>query len=141
MLFIDTLLRYRQDGALSLHAFVLMPDHFHVLLTPSQKTTLEKAVQLIKGGSARIIGIERQLRFPVWQRGFSDHRIRDAADYAGHVRYIQENPVRKHLVMIPGEYRWSSTSGKYALDPFPQGLKPQKESYATGQRGTAEAVP
>jgi putative transposase len=126
MLFMDTLLRYRQDGAFTLHAFVLMPDHFHILLTPSQETTLERAVQLIKGGSARRIRTDRQLRFPVWQRGFSDHRIRSAADYTTHLVYIGQNPVRKKLAVNPREYRWSSASGKYALDPFPQGLKPPK---------------
>ena len=140
-LFIDTLLRYRQDGAFTLHAFVLMPDHFHILLTPSQETTLERAVQLIKGGSARRIGIERQLRFPVWQRGFSDHRIRSAADYDSHLVYIAQNPVCKKLVVNPSEYLWSSASGKYALDPLPQGLKPLKENDVESSFGTAEAVP
>jgi putative transposase len=141
MLFMDTLLRYRQDGAFTLHAFVLMPDHFHILLTPSQETTLERAVQLIKGGSARRIGTDRQLRFPVWQRGFSDHRIRSAADYTTHLVYIGQNPVRKKLAVNPREYRWSSASGKYALDPFPQGLKPLKENDVESSFGTAEAVP
>jgi putative transposase len=141
MLFIDTLLRYRQDGDFALHAFVLMPDHFHILLTPSQETTLERAVQLIKGGSARRIELERQLRFPVWQRGFSDHRIRSAADYATHLFYIEQNSVRKKLSVNPCEYRWSSAFGKYALDPFPQGLKPPKEHNMESSFGTAKAVP
>jgi putative transposase len=141
MLFIDTLFRYRQDGAFTVHAFVLMPDHFHILLTPSKEKTLERAVQLIKGGAARQIGIERQLRFPVWQRGFSDHRIRNAADYDSHLVYIVQNPVRKKLAVNPSEYRWSSASGKYRLDPFPQGLKPLKENYMDSSFGTTEAVP
>ncbi len=140
-LFIDALLRYRQDGVFTLHAFVLMPDHFHILLTPSQETTLERALQLIKGGSSRRIGIERQLRFPVWQRGFSDHRIRSAADYTNHLVYIEQNPVRKKLAVNPCEYPWSSASGKYALDPFPQGLKPLREQDMENSFGTAEAMP
>jgi putative transposase len=141
MLFMDTLFRYRQDGAFTLHAFVLMPDHFHILLTPAREITLERAVQLIKGGSARRIGIERQLRLPVWQRGFSDHRIRSAADYTTHLVYIEQNPVRKKLAVNPCEFRWSSASGKYALDPFPRGLKPPEEHNVESSFGTAEAVP
>jgi putative transposase len=43
------LLEYRDEGHYQLQAFVLMPDHFHMLLTPSDTTTLERAVQLIKG--------------------------------------------------------------------------------------------
>jgi putative transposase len=127
-LFVESLLRYRQNGIYALHAFVLMPDHFHVLLTPSQDTTLERAVQFIKGGSARALGRERRLQFPVWQRGFSDHRIRDAVDYGYHLRYIEQNPVRKNLATQPGEYRWSSASGIYETQLPPQGLKPEEKA-------------
>jgi len=109
-----------------LHEFVLMPDHFHVLLTPGDTTTLERAVQFIKGGSARRIGEALQFRFPVWQRGFSDHRIWDAADYELHVRYLVQNPVKKQLVAVAAEYQWSSASGFSHMDEVPQGLKPLK---------------
>jgi REP-associated tyrosine transposase len=126
-LFIETLLNYRQKGAYALHSFVLMPDHFHVLLTPAQDKTLERVVQLIKGGSAYKIGVNLQMRFPVWQRGFSDHRIRDAADYDSHLRYMENNPVQKRLVTQAVEYHWSS-SGKYEMDATPQGLKPKERS-------------
>jgi putative transposase len=76
-----------------------MPDHFHVLLTPAKDKTLERCVQMIKGGSAHAIRIERSMTFPVWQRGFSDHRIRDDVDWASHVRYIELNPVKARLVL------------------------------------------
>jgi putative transposase len=125
-IFVDSLQHYCQEGAYSLHAFVLMPDHFHLLITPATDTTIERAVQYVKGGSARRLGLERNLHFPVWQRGFSDHRVRDYADYENHVRYIGENPVRKKLVVTAQDYLWSSASGNYALDEAPQGLKPQE---------------
>jgi len=117
-----------------------MPDHLHVLLTPSEEVTLERAVQYIKGGSAHRIRKELQYRWPVWQRGFSDHRIRDWADYEGHVRYIEENPVKARLVAAASEYEWSSSCSRYGLDDCPQGLKP-KEREETARSGTAEAVP
>jgi REP-associated tyrosine transposase len=127
IVFTDSLMHYRQGGAYALHAFVLMPDHFHILLTPALDKSLERAVQYIKGGSARKLALEQNMRFPVWQRGFSDHRIRDAADYAAHLRYIWQNPVRKKLVLEPQQFRWSSASGVFVLDPPPQGLKPQEK--------------
>src|SRR6266702_3985947 len=46
-LFIEVLLHYRRQGKYLLHEFVLMPDHFHVPITPA--ITLERALQLIKG--------------------------------------------------------------------------------------------
>jgi putative transposase len=123
-LFVDALLHYRDEGHFTLHAFVLMPDHFHALITLSAEISLERAVRFIKGGSARIIGKELNFRFPIWQRGFSDHRIRDERDYAAHVQYIHLNPVKKGLVMWPEEYIWSSASGKYRADQRPSGHGP-----------------
>ena len=107
-----------------MHGFVLMPDHFHVLLTPGDNTTLERAVQFIKGGSAKRIRESLNFRFPVWQRGFSDHRIRNLEDYEVHMHYLNQNPVKKHFVATPEEFRWSSSSGAIAMDGSPQGLKP-----------------
>ena len=134
--FIDSLLHYWHEGAYALHAFVFMPDHFHILLTPAPDKSLERVMQFIKGGSSRKLALERSMRFPVWQRGFSDHRIRDAADFITHVRYIWENPVRKKLVLEPQEFCWSSASGTYALDEPPQGLKPvEKEEEAILRHG------
>jgi putative transposase len=123
-IFVESLLYYRDGGAYKLHEFVLMPDHFHVILTPGEDTALERSVQFIKGGSARKIREALLFRFPVWQRGFSDHRIRDAADYESHAHYVTQNPIKKHLVARSAEYRWSSASGAFRMDEWPQGLKP-----------------
>jgi hypothetical protein len=60
----------------------------------------------------------------IWQKGFSDHRIRDAGDYLGHIDYIRQNPVRKHLCERVEEYPYSSATAAVELDPVPQGLKP-----------------
>jgi REP element-mobilizing transposase RayT len=56
-LLIDTLYHYRGTAYL-LHEFVVMPDHIHAILTP--KTSLEKAVQFIKGVTARLEGVPFQ---------------------------------------------------------------------------------
>jgi len=49
---IDVLYHYRQQRKYLLHEFVIMPDHFHLLITVGEEMTVEKAVQLIKGGFA-----------------------------------------------------------------------------------------
>ena len=124
-MFLESLLEYRHQGHYSLHAFVLMPEHFHLLITPAENVALERAMQFIKGGSAHRIRDERKLTSPVWQRGFSDHRIRDYGDYEAHVRYIEQNPVKRSLVGSPIDYEWSSArSTGAALDDLPQRLKP-----------------
>ena len=136
--FVQVLLQYRVEKVYQLHAFVLMPDHFHALLTPSPDVTLERAMQHIKGGSAYRMGKSLGLRFPVWQRGFSDHRIRNAEDYEIHWHYIDQNPVKSKLASAAGEYAWSSACGKFGLDLPPQRLKPPLPAPPSG---TAKAVP
>jgi hypothetical protein len=84
-----------------LHEFAFMPDHIHVLLTPL--TSFEKAVQ---------------------QKGFSDHRIRDASDYAVHVSYIHNNPVHERFCERREEFPFSSAHLGFELNAAPQGLKP-----------------
>ena len=86
-----------------LHAFVVMPDHFHILLTP-QEITLERCLGLIKGGFSHKIGS----KFPVWQRGFTDHRIRDRDEFETRRTYIHLNPVRARIVERPELYPHSS---------------------------------
>ena len=57
-LFLKTLYGYRRQGRFMLHAFVLMPDHVHLLITPAVDVTLERAVQFVKGGYSHAVGIE-----------------------------------------------------------------------------------
>lgn len=121
-LLIDTLLHYREQQRYLLHEFVLMPNHLHLLLTPLS-ATLERAMQLIKGGYAhRLRQTGRNLE--VWQPGFTDHRIRDGADYDRHLEYLRLNPVRAGLCVSPEQFAYGSASGRYPLDGVPQRLKP-----------------
>jgi putative transposase len=122
-IFIESLLRYRDQGSYRLHGFVVMPDHFHTLLTPAETVALERAVQFIKGGSAHTLREKLLYKFPIWQRGFSDHRIRDAADYEQHVRYLTNNPVKKHLAASPPEYPMVLGVGRILHGRSPSGVE------------------
>jgi len=98
-IFLKTLYHYRREGRYALHAFVIMPEHVHLLLTPARDVTIEKAVQLIKGVYSHALGTLRGRKAEVWQRGFTDHRIRDADDFASHLKYIHQNPVVARIVI------------------------------------------
>ena len=134
----EALLQYRDQGNYLLHAFVLMPDHIHLILTPGPQISLERAVQFIKGGSSRRITQRLNFRLPVWQRGYTDHRIRDAQDYENHMSYIEQNPVKAGLAGSARDYPWSSASGNFVMDEIPQGLKPLMKAKPIG---TVETVP
>jgi putative transposase len=117
-LFLKTLYGYRRQGRFLLHAFVLMPDHVHLLITPTPDLSLERAMQLIKGGYSHAVGIEISRR-EIWQKGFTDHRIRDTHDFAGHRLYIHQNPVMGKLVANAADYRYCSAFPGFRLDAWP----------------------
>jgi len=119
-LLIATLAYHRDQRRFHLHEFVLMPDHLHVLLTPADEISVERAVQFIKGG----FSFRLHSRASVWQPSFSSHRVRDLKDYAHHREYIWLNPVRARLAEKPELYPYSSAAGRAQLDPIPPGLKP-----------------
>jgi REP-associated tyrosine transposase len=122
-LFLMTLYRYRRDGRFELHAFVVMPDHVHLLLTPAKDVTIERAIQLIKGGYSHELGTVIGRKREVWQRGFTDHRIRDDGDFMRHREYIHQNPVRRGIVSEAWEYRYCSAFPGFKLDVWPSAAK------------------
>lgn len=123
-LFCETLLGYRDARRFQLHAFVVMPNHFHLILTVPEGSTLERAMQFIKGGFSYQAGKRFGLRCPIWQKSFLDRRVRDAAELEKYRTYIDQNPVRAGLVSAANEYRYSSLNPTFAVDELPQRLKP-----------------
>jgi putative transposase len=135
---VQTILNHRERGTYLLHEFVVMPNHLHILLTPSATTNLEKAVQFIKGGSSHAIHKEHGRRMEIWQEDFHDWTVRDDDDWRSKVEYIRLNPVRAHLVANAEEWAYSSASGRFVLDPSParysqtaSGAKAQFAPYET----------
>ena len=121
---VQRIISRREQRAYLLHEFVLMANHLHLLLTPGENTSLEKAIQLIKGGSSHQIHQRRGHKMEIWQPGFHEWTVRDAEDYEVKREYIRMNPVRARLVGRPEEWPYSSASGRFQLDEMPQGLKP-----------------
>ena len=107
-LFLKTLYGYKKQGRFQLHEFVVMPEHVHLMLTPAVDITLERAMQFTKGGYSHAVGVDLDRNGEVWQRGFTDHRIRDPEDFEGHRNYIHQNPVERRLVEIATDYRYCS---------------------------------
>jgi len=122
-LLVQRVLGCRERGAYLLHEFVVMPNHFHLLITPREDTSLEKAVQLIKGGFSYEFQKQHENRMEIWQVGFHDWTIRDGEDYLAKVRYIHLNPVEARLVERPEEWKFGSACGNYVLDPVPEKFK------------------
>ncbi len=118
-LFMAVLKDNRAKGRFLLHEFAIMPDHFHLILTPGEDVSLEKALQYIKGGFSFRAKKELGYGFLVWQESFTNHRIREAEDYATHRNYIHENPVKAGLCKAAREYPYSSAFPGAEVDPAP----------------------
>ena len=125
-LLIDVLYHYRRERRFLLHSFVVMPNHFHVILSPNVGTTLERAMQFIKGGfsfrAIKELGIHRS----IWQAGYFDYRIRDEGDFIKRQEYVHQNPVRAHLAERAEQFPFSSANPSFEVDEIPQRLKPEE---------------
>lgn len=96
-----------EPGLYELQAWVVMPNHVHVLLLPH--TALREITQWIKGRTAheanRLLGRTGQ---PFWQHESYDHWVRNENEFNRIVRYIEANPVSAGLSRNPEDWPWSS---------------------------------
>ncbi len=120
-LLIDVLRSNVAAGKFELHDFVVMPDHVHLLMTLPKDTTIEKAMQFIKGGFSYRLKRDFGFQGEVWQRGFSELRINDRESWLQCSEYIKQNPVKAGLADSPEQYPYSY---KYLVEKRRQGLKP-----------------
>jgi putative transposase len=137
-LFIDVLYHYRSLQKYLLHEFVVMPDHFHLLLTLPAEISVEKSAQLIKGGFAFRSGRELGYSARVWQKGFWEVRVNEREAFSKMREYIHSNPVRRFLSTASADYLYSSSRPDFELDPPPQRLKALAENASFG---IAKAMP
>jgi len=133
-LFCQALFRYRDAQKFQLHAFVVMPNHFHLILTVPEGATLERTMQFVKGGFSYQAGKLFAVRYEIWQKSFLDRRVRSVAEFEKYRDYIHHNPVRAGLVQSANEYRFSSLSPEFRMDELPQRLKPVLDNSALMHR-------
>src|SRR5262249_16377747 len=88
MLLVDVLCSCGRTGKFQVHDFVVMPDHVHLLLTVHAGMTIERAMQLIKGGFSYRLRKECGYVGEVWQRGFSEERLDSDQSYKRCREYI-----------------------------------------------------
>jgi REP-associated tyrosine transposase len=92
-----------------LFAFVVMPNHVHVLLLPH--LPLEKITQGIKGFTSRAINLlQGQQGRALWLDESFDHWVRNQDEFLRIIGYIELNPVKAGLCTTPEQWAWSSSS-------------------------------
>ena len=106
-LMIATLHRYNQKKYI-LHAFVVMPDHVHIIIKPILNNSLIKIMHNLKGSSAYEINKHFNLSGKFWQSESFDHLIRDSIHLRDKWNYIRDNPVEAKLANKAEDYPFSS---------------------------------
>ncbi len=84
-------------------AYVVMPEHVHLLLSEPRRCILFKAIQALKLS----VAVQSQQR-PFWQRRYHDFNVFTEKKIIEKRQYIHRNPVKRGLVQRPDEWAWSS---------------------------------
>jgi len=100
------------------YAYVLMPEHVHLLINEPPSILLAQFLKAVKQIASRKL---RGSREKFWQERYFDRNVHGEAARSEVIRYIHRNPVKRGLVASPGDYQWSSFN-----------------HYATGIRGAVE---
>ena len=139
-LFVDSLARVRDRYGIAIYAWVIMPEHVHLLLKPDAEP-LDRSLKSLKLSVAkRVIARWRAINAPIldkimtsngsprfWMKGGGfDRNVRDISEFSREVRYIHRNPVERILVDSPEAWAWSSVrwwmgkrEGELPCDPPP----------------------
>jgi len=123
-LFVQVLEHVRQRYQFVVVAYVVMPEHFHLLISEPEKANPSVVIQALKLGVARRMLSARKRREKqkaaqeglwmnpvpqhIWQARFYDYNVWNGRKQVEKVRYIHRNPVRRGLVESPEQWRWTS---------------------------------
>jgi REP element-mobilizing transposase RayT len=103
----DSLLHF-DDIRYWLSAWVVMPNHAHMMLTPGQSWTISKIVKDMKSFTSREANALLRRRGQFWMEVYFDRYVRDAKHFTNAIRYIENNPVKARLCARPEDWRFSS---------------------------------
>jgi len=94
--------------ALAIHAYVLMTNHFHLLVTPHRQQSIGKVVQSLGRRYVQYFNFCYRRTGTLWEGRYRATLIDTDAYFLTCCRYIELNPVRANMVDDPAEYPWSS---------------------------------
>ena len=101
----------RTEEHVDLNAYVIMPDHLHLVLSIQRQTSLGRVLQLIKGRFAWRYNRSKNGSGRVWQDRYHEEALRSEAELHRAMEYVENNPVTGGLADRPEYYLWSSASG------------------------------
>lgn len=115
-----------------IHAYVLMTNHVHLLVTPCLPDGVSLLMQDIGRKYVRYINGKHQRTGTLWEGRFKSSLVDSTTYCLVCYRYIELNPVRAKMAESPGEYRWSSYHAN-ACGQLDQLITPHEEWLALGK--------
>ena len=106
--YLDKLWEYSLKYHVDIHAFVLMTNHVHLLLTPSTKMGASQMMQSLGRYYVRYINQTYQRSGTLWEGRYKSSLVDAEGYFLAVSRYIELNPVRAGMVKSPEDYSWSS---------------------------------
>ena len=111
----EDMIRIREDVSVSLkkaectlHAYVIITNHLHFLLTPNTEKALASFMQSVANRYVRYFNADRNRTGSIWEGRFKSCQVESESYAMTLYRYIERNPVRAEMVESIADYRWSS---------------------------------
>lgn len=106
--YLDELKELSIRSGCAIHAYVLMTNHVHLLLTPSQAGQVSALMQALGRRYVRYANDRYRRTGTLWEGRYKSCPVDNETYVLSCYRYIELNPVRAAMVAAPGDYRWSS---------------------------------
>jgi len=119
--FLDVLSQVARRHAVRVHGFVLMTNHVHLIVTPSDAKGLPRTIKEVGGRYVPYFNRKYDRIGTLWTSRYRGLLIQDERYWLTCLRYIEQNPVRASMVKTPEDYRWSSYSA-HAFGEWPTWL-------------------
>lgn len=133
-LLITTFEKVKEFHPYTFLAYVILPDHFHILIKPTGQSNFSQIMHSLKSNFTKAyklaFNIQGSLTF--WQRRFWDHIIRGEIDLENHIHYIHFNPVKHGYIENPAAWEASSFTIWQARGAYPSSLswdEPKHQSW------------
>ena len=106
--YLSCLTRATRHYRVAVHAYVLMTNHVHMLVTPASRESLGKALHWSGTVFVQQVNVRHGRTGSRLEGRYKARAIEDEAHFVACMRYIEQNPVRAGMVASPQDYRWSS---------------------------------
>jgi REP-associated tyrosine transposase len=117
--YLEWLAEYSEQHQCAVHAYVLMPNHVHLLITPQAEPSLPKMMQALSARYTQYVNRTHDRSGTLWEGRYHASLIDSEAYLLACYRYIELNPVRAGLAEAPESYLWSSYRANANGDPDP----------------------